>query len=144
MSSLLSSETVHVSCVAIGSQAVLISGPSGSGKSDLSLRLLDRGALLVSDDYTIVSRSNGLAMARAPETIRGKIEVRGVGILVRPSAEMLPISCVIDLTEPCERLPTGTKKRVIAGVELPLFGLDPFEASAPIKVELILQQLANT
>ncbi|MFN3389305.1 MAG: HPr kinase/phosphorylase, partial [Allosphingosinicella sp.] len=49
------SETVHASCVAIGGRAVLIAGRSGSGKSDLALRLIDRGARLVSDDYTILT-----------------------------------------------------------------------------------------
>ncbi|MBA3881078.1 MAG: aldolase, partial [Sphingobium sp.] len=52
----VSSETLHVSCVAIGDRAVLIEGRSGAGKSDLALRLIDRGARLVSDDYTLVVR----------------------------------------------------------------------------------------
>jgi transcriptional regulator with AAA-type ATPase domain len=39
----LSSETLHASTVALDGRAVMISGPSGSGKSDLALRLLDRG-----------------------------------------------------------------------------------------------------
>ena len=48
----LSSETIHASCVAIDGRALLIEGASGDGKSDLALRLIDRGATLVSDDYT--------------------------------------------------------------------------------------------
>ena len=55
----LSSETLHMSCVAIDGRAVLIAGRSGRGKSDLALRLLDRGAGLVSDDYVFVRRSEG-------------------------------------------------------------------------------------
>ena len=54
---ILSSETLHVSTVAIGGRAVLIGGRSGQGKSDLALRLIDRGAALVSDDYTHVRRA---------------------------------------------------------------------------------------
>ena len=65
----LSSETVHASTVAIGGKAVLIGGPSGSGKSDLALRLIDRGAVLISDDYTIVRRTDAGLVANAPATI---------------------------------------------------------------------------
>ena len=79
----LSSETLHVSAVAIDGRAVLIGGRSGTGKSDLALRLIDRGAVLISDDYTFVHRVQGQALASAPATIAGKIEVRGVGIVER-------------------------------------------------------------
>ena len=77
----LSSETLHASCVAKDGRAILISGRSGSGKSDLALRLIDRGADLVSDDYTIVRRVGGKLVATAPENIRNKLEIRGLGIL---------------------------------------------------------------
>ena len=56
----LSSETLHASSVSIDGRAVLIEGMSGSGKSDLAMRLIDRGATLVSDDYTIVRRVDGM------------------------------------------------------------------------------------
>ena len=68
----LSYETVHTSCVAIGGRAVLIGGRSGKGKSDLALRLIDRGAALVSDDYTFVRRVEGRLLASAPDTITGR------------------------------------------------------------------------
>jgi serine kinase of HPr protein (carbohydrate metabolism regulator) len=76
----LSSETLHASCVAIKGRAVLIEGRSGEGKSDLALRLIDRGAVLVSDDQTICQRRDGVLHATPPATIAGKIEVRSVGI----------------------------------------------------------------
>ena len=76
-----SSETLHASTVAIDGRAVLIAGLSGSGKSDLALRLIDRGAVLVSDDYTVVSRAGDELTACAPTTIKGKMEVRGVGLM---------------------------------------------------------------
>ena len=66
---ILSSETTHASTVAVDGRAVLISGPSGSGKSDLALRLLDRGFTLVSDDQTIVRREGNRLIASAPPTI---------------------------------------------------------------------------
>ena len=55
--------TIHATCVAIEGRGVLIVGPSGSGKSDLALRLIDRGAALVADDYTDLN-VDGRALAR--------------------------------------------------------------------------------
>ena len=137
----LSSETVHHSCVAIGGRAVLIAGRSGRGKSDLALRLIDRGAHLVSDDYTLVRRQQGRLLASAPDTISGKIEVRGVGILELPADRGVPVALLVDLDVDPERLPQGDGRRLIAGVEVPVVGLSALEASAPIKVEAALTLL---
>ena len=65
----ISSETLHVSCVAKDGRAILIAGRSGAGKSDLALRLIDRGAHLVSDDYTVVKRVAGRLVACPPRNI---------------------------------------------------------------------------
>ena len=135
----LSSETVHTSCVAIGGRAVLIGGRSGRGKSDLALRLIDRGAGLVSDDYTFVRRADGKLLASAPDTIAGKLELRGVGILEFPPERDVPVALYIDLDAESERLPQGGERRVVAGVSLPVIGLSALEPSAPIKVEAALQ-----
>ena len=137
----LSSETVHTSCVAIGGRAVLIGGRSGRGKSDLALRLIDRGARLVSDDYTFVRRSGETLLANAPDTIRGKIEVRGVGILEFPVERDVPVALIVDLDLDPTRLPAAPERRSVAGVAIPVIGLSALEASAPIKVEAALQQL---
>ena len=75
----LSAETVHASTVAADGRAVLITGPSGSGKSDLALRLLDRGFTLVSDDQTIVRRDGDRLLASPPPNIAGKLEIRESG-----------------------------------------------------------------
>lgn len=137
----LSSETVHTSCVAIGGRAVLIGGLSGRGKSDLALRLIDRGAALVSDDYTLVRRVEGRLLAGAPATIAGKIEVRGVGILEFPAERDVPVALFVDLDMDATRLPTAKEARMVAGVAIPVVGLSALEASAPIKVEAALRQL---
>jgi serine kinase of HPr protein (carbohydrate metabolism regulator) len=134
------SETVHASCVALGERAILLTGPSGSGKSDLALRLLDRGAILVSDDYTVLTANRGTLLATAPAAIAGRIEVRGVGLVEIGHESGFPVSLVVDLDAPPERMPTG-QTRAIAGVTLPLVAIAPFEASAPIKVELALLHL---
>ena len=131
------SETVHASCVAIGGRAVLIAGPSGSGKSDLALRLLDRGAVLVSDDYTFIEARGGRLVASPPVTIAGKIEVRGVGIVERPFAGGMPVALLVDLAAAPERLPEP-RLTALAGVALPAIALSALEPSAPIKVEAAL------
>lgn len=134
----LSSETVHASSVAIGGRAVLIGGRAGMGKSDLALRLIDRGATLVSDDYTIVQRVAGAARASAPATIRGKIELRGVGLVELDTVQDVPVALFVDLDERPERLPEPGETRLIAGVPVPVLRLAGLEASAPLKVEAAL------
>jgi serine kinase of HPr protein (carbohydrate metabolism regulator) len=136
----LSSETIHASAVAIGGRAVLIGGLSGRGKSDLALRLIDRGAVLVSDDYTIVRRAGDDLIACAPPTIAGKIEVRGLGILDMPSAVDVPVALYVDLDEEPARLPEEGDRRHFAGIGIPVVALRSHEDSAPIKVELALKR----
>ncbi len=133
-------EVLHVSTVAIDGRAVLIEGRSGSGKSDLALRLIDRGAILVSDDYTILSRIGTKLVARAPDTIAGKIEVRGLGIIMLPFVANVPAALLVRLTDRIERMPIGPAVRSIAGCEIAEVAIDPHRPSAPIKVELALAQ----
>jgi serine kinase of HPr protein (carbohydrate metabolism regulator) len=136
----LTSETVHASCIERAGRALLIAGPSGSGKSDLALRLIDRGATLISDDYTILTRVGQQLMAHAPETIKGKIEVRDLGIIEMKATQDVAVALIIDLSEPSDRFPLELKERLIAGLRIPMMGLRPFEATAPIKAELALSQ----
>lgn len=136
----LSSETIHASAVAIDGRAVLIGGLSGRGKSDLALRLIDRGAVLVSDDYTIVRRADDSLIAYAPPTISGKIEVRGLGIVEMPSAVDVPVALYVDLDEEPARLPEVGETRTFAGIAVPVVALHSHEGSAPIKVELALKR----
>ncbi|MFM2100322.1 MAG: hypothetical protein RLZZ366_1861 [Pseudomonadota bacterium] len=137
----LSSESFHASSVAIDGKAVLIAGRSGSGKSDLALRLADRGAALISDDYTVLTRLEGRLIASAPETIAGKIEARGVGVVDWPAGKPAPVALMIVLGEPVPRMPERDNIRVLAGVDVPVFALAGLEPSAPIKVELLVRQL---
>jgi len=130
-------QTVHATCVARGGKAVLLAGASGRGKSDLALRLIDRGAMLVSDDYTEVRNDGGRLIARAPERIAGKMEVRGIGLVDFPHVSDVPVSLFVDLDGEPERMPEPTKREV-AGVSLPALDLDPREPSSAIKVALAL------
>jgi serine kinase of HPr protein (carbohydrate metabolism regulator) len=135
------SETIHASCVAIAGRAVLIEGRSGSGKSDLALRLIDRGAALVSDDYTLVRNVDGRLIASAPATITGMMEVRGVGLVDMPALAEASVGLLVSLNLPVARLPEDEPAtRTIAGGAVPVVPLAAFEASAPIKAELALRQ----
>lgn len=137
----LSSENLHASCVAIDGRAVLISGPSGSGKSDLALRLLDRGFVLVSDDRTIIRKESSRLIASAPGTIKGKLEVRGVGIVDMTTASDVPVALFVELTSDIERIPDDSQERLILGSAIPLVCVDAMTASAASKVALALDRL---
>jgi len=137
----ISSENLHSSTVALNGRAVLIAGPSGSGKSDLALRLLDRGFTLVSDDRTIIRKQGGKLIASAPETIKGKLEVRGVGIVEVESVTNVPVALVVELTCDIQRMPDDSRERLILGTGIPLINVDAMTASAPSKVALALERL---
>jgi len=137
----LSAETVHASTVALDGRAVLITGPSGSGKSDLALRLLDRGFVLVSDDRTIVKRQDERLLASAPPNIAGKLEIRGIGIVEVDTVKDVPLALIVELTGELLRLPDDSRERPILGVTLPLISVDAMTASAPSKVALGLDRL---
>jgi hypothetical protein len=128
---------VHASCVAIRGRAVLLAGRPGAGKSDLALRLVDRGAILVSDDYTELRRWGGRLLARAPATIAGRIEVRGVGIVDLEPASDVPVCLYADLEAAPERLPQPSTIG-LAGEEVPRVALSALEPSAPLKLEYAL------
>lgn len=137
----LSSETLHGSTVAMDGRAVLISGPSGSGKSDLALRLLDRGFTLVSDDQTLVRKDNGRLLASAPPTIQGKLEVRGIGIVEMETVTDVPIALFVELASDIQRLPDDSRERLVLDVRLPLVSVDAMTPSAASKVALALDRL---
>ena len=131
---------VHATTIAIDGRGVMIEGPSGAGKSDLALRLIDRGAMLVSDDYTEITAADGVLIAAPPATIAGQIEVRGVGIVSLPHRAEIPVALLVTLGGGVDRMPE-TQVRMVAGVIVATIALDAFEASAPIKVEIALSRL---
>jgi len=135
---------LHASCVAIGGRGVLLTGGSGAGKSDLALRLIDRGAILVGDDGVVVAARDGRLHARPGSNIEGQIEVRGLGILAFPWKEA-PIALAVALDQPVPRMPEELLPvQLIEGLTLPLIALDPFESSAPVKVEKALAMYGLT
>jgi HPr kinase/phosphorylase len=122
---------VHGSCVSRDGDGVLLIGPSGSGKSDLALRLLGRGFALVADDRVDIEDG----VATAPAALAGLLEVRGLGVVRLPYAATARLALVAELGVVAERLPAPCRH---AGLGLPLIRLDAAAASAPERVTLAL------
>jgi serine kinase of HPr protein (carbohydrate metabolism regulator) len=137
-----SSEKIHGTCVEVDGLGVLLCGPPGCGKSDLALRLIDEGARLVADDYTELSLVGDTLSARAPETIKDLIEVRGIGVMKIGAALQAPLGVVIDLVErdDVERLAEDDSVDLL-GLPVARFRLAAFEASATAKVRLVVRRV---
>ncbi len=130
-------KTLHGTSVLVSGIGVLLRGKSGAGKSDLVLRLIDGGALLIADDRVEVRVDQGRVMASAPASLAGLLEVRGLGLMPVPFAPVGELRLVVDLVEPgaVERLPEAEWTE-IADTRLPRLALTPFEASAVAKLRL--------
>ena len=114
------SNILHATTVAHANRAVLIHGAAGSGKSTLALQMIALGARLVADDRTIVTRKGTALIASCPETTRGRIEARGMGILAAPISASCQVTLVVDMdTEETERIPP-LRQTEIHGIALPL------------------------
>jgi serine kinase of HPr protein (carbohydrate metabolism regulator) len=133
---------IQATCVCLDGLGILLRGPSGAGKSDLALRLIDAGARLVADDLCELRRSGDHLLADLPAAVdpafRGRIELRGIGILTLPYAGPTPLGLCVDLmpqAEP-ERLPEPAVACYL-GLQIPLLILDPFQASAVARLRLV-------
>lgn len=143
-------ELVHGTAIALGHRAAILLGPSGSGKSDLALRCLlqpvsqfvPEAARLIADDAILVERRGDILFARAPEQIRGFLEVRGIGVIQVPTVASgaFPVLLLVKLASArdIDRLPDPPAAAKLAGVRTPLLRVSPWEASAPGKVLIAL------
>ncbi len=130
-----SPELLHATAVSVGGKGILLLGPSGSGKSDLALRLIDRGATLISDDGVLVAPGDPLPFMRTAPNIAGMIEMRGVGIVKMPFVDGVELHLVAQLGDAGERMPPQVQSTKIAGRMVRFICLSAFEASAPLKIE---------
>lgn len=123
-------------------RGVLITGPSGSGKSDLALRLLDAGFAFVSDDRVLLWTSGGRLFGRAPDTLSGLIEARGVGVRRQTAIPFAPVSMIAALhpADEIDRMPAPESESLL-GINVPEIRLSAFEASAPAKLRRALMAL---
>lgn len=135
---------IYASCVEVGGLGIVLRGPSGSGKSDLALRLIEAGGRLVADDRTDLALADGGLVASSPNQIAGRLEVRGVGIVELPNVARARVALVADLVtaSEIERLPRARSCEYL-GVEIPLIALAPFESSAAAKLRLAAREAAR-
>ena len=126
---------------AAGWRAVLLRGPSGSGKSDLALRALSAGWRLVADDRAVAWASQARLYVRAPARLSGLVEARGLGVLAAAPLDIAAVGLVVDLVaspDALERVPAVAWVE-IEGVRLRQISLFGREASAPAKLALALE-----
>lgn len=137
-------QMIHGSAISIGGHAVLIMGESGSGKSDLALRLIDRGAILISDDVVFLETRDDAPILTVAPNIAGKIEVRGVGIFDIDFRASAPLRLVVEFVDAPDRLPEDIARTNIGDYVVPVSKLNPFEQSSAIKVEYALRAVLDS
>jgi serine kinase of HPr protein (carbohydrate metabolism regulator) len=140
--------SIHASAVLVGAHAVLIQGPSGSGKSRLALALIQsaeegllRFARLVADDRALVEAVHGRLLVRPVPALAGLIEVRGLGIRRVEHEQVARVGVLVELgASDAERLPErGQTSAVLEGVSLPRLPVAPGTDPLP----LVLAALRN-
>jgi HPr kinase/phosphorylase len=131
---------LHATCVSLDGKGVLLLGEPGSGKSDLALRLIDGGAMLVADDQVLVRLAEGRLHASPPRTLEGLLEARGVGIIKLPNAPEAPLGLAVRLVArgKVERLPEPDFFDCL-GIRLPLLSLHAFDDSTGAKIRLFFR-----
>jgi len=136
---------IHATAVAIDGDGILLTGESGSGKSDLALRLINRDAMLVADDRSDLAATDGQLRVSAPSALEGMLEIRGVGIVVLPFERTATVRmvCVMTPRAQIKRLPE-VRRTTLEGLDIPTVEIDPFEVSAPDKVCMALRLVNGT
>ena len=132
----------HATAVAYCGSGILIRGPSGSGKSDLALRLIDDDADLIADDRVVIKVVEKELRLSPPESISGLIEVRGIGVVKIETVQDIPLCLVVEL-EPSyqtQRMPE-IKEELIKDVSVPIININSFESSALVKIKIVLRYL---
>jgi serine kinase of HPr protein (carbohydrate metabolism regulator) len=130
---------LHASCVQLDGRGIVLLGASGAGKSDLALRLIDAGAILVADDQLLVENGAAGPVGRPADALAGLLEVRGVGILRLTYCRISPLGLVVELdsSKPVTRMPMPATYDLL-GTELRLLHLDPRSPSAVAKLRIAM------
>jgi serine kinase of HPr protein (carbohydrate metabolism regulator) len=132
---------IYASCVGIDHKAIILVGPSGIGKSDLALRLIDQGASLVADDQTELTSDGVGLFASAPAALVGMLEVRHIGLMHLDYVSAIPVALYVELTpqeQELERLPMLDSVDLL-GHPIKRLWLPAFAASTPAKIHAVLR-----
>ena len=135
---------IHSTSVVIDDNGVLILGDSGSGKSDLALRLIDSGATLISDDISICRKNLNNIYLYCPPEIKGLLEVREIGIITVPFVERIKLRLVVNLkSNNNERFPKDSFFRIL-GIKIPIINIEGKNSSAVAKIKVKLNEIRET
>ena len=135
---------IHSTSVVIDDNGVLILGDSGSGKSDLALRLIDNGATLISDDVSICRKNSNNIYLYCPPEIKGLLEVREIGIITVPFVEKIKLRLVVNLkSNNNERFPKDSSFRIL-GIKIPIINIEGKNSSAVAKIKVKLNEIRET
>jgi len=135
---------IHSTSVVIDDNGVLILGDSGSGKSDLALRLIDNGATLISDDISICRKNLNNIYLYCPPEIKGLLEVREIGIITVPFVERIKLRLVVNLKSiNNERFPKDSSYRIL-GIKIPIINIEGKNSSAVAKIKVKLNEIRET
>jgi len=135
---------MHSSSIVIDDNGVLILGDSGSGKSDLALRLIDNGATLISDDVSICKKNLNNIYLYCPPEIKGLLEVREIGIITVPFVERIKLKLVVNLkSKNNKRFPEDNYFKIL-GIKVPLINIDGKNSSAVAKIKVKLNEISET
>ena len=135
---------IHSTSVVIDDNGVLILGDSGSGKSDLALRLIDSGATLISDDISICRKNLNNIYLYCPPEIKGLLEVREIGIITVPFVERIKLRLVVNLKSiNNERFPKDSTYKIL-GIKIPIINIEGKNSSAVAKIKVKLNEIRET
>ena len=135
---------IQSTSVVIDDNGVLILGDSGSGKSDLALRLIDSGATLISDDISICRKNSNNIYLYCPPEIKGLLEVREIGIITVPFVERIKLRLVVNLkSDNNERFPKDSSFRIL-GIKIPIINIEGKNSSAVAKIKVKLNEIRET
>ena len=130
----------QATCVEIDGRGLLILGPSGSGKSSLALSLIDRGARLVGDDSLLVEERDGRLLAGPHPNTRGLLEIRNLGLLAFPCAQVVAVALAVVLDPAAPRYIEEASSLDLCGAAIPSLALCPHDSVLPLKAELALRR----